>query len=348
MNKKMKDYVGETIERLTILGVRRKNNKTVFDCKCSCGKYCVSNAYNVTHGKTVSCGCYTAEKLSERRRSLNTIKPNDTFERLTVKYEWFNGKRTMYHCVCICGNETDVCGHELKSGHTQSCGCYSRESRPVAKIKDKRFGMLVAKEYVGNSKWKCKCDCGNETVVYTNNLKTKNTQSCGCFSLTHSGSFAENEIISFIKTIDNSLNVEHHNTSVLGRKEIDIYIPELKIGIEYCGCAFHASEGAVFENKDKYYHRDKYLLARKNGVRLITIFDIDWETKRDHIETVLKESLLCANKEYVDRYVITDNDLGIDLSYYGYMDIEQVEPESFIYKGFTVYRCGKTKWEKMY
>ena len=83
----MKDYVGETIERLTILGVRRENNKTVFDCKCSCGKHCVSNAYNVTHGKTVSCGCYTAEKLSERRRALNRIKPNDTFERLTVKYK---------------------------------------------------------------------------------------------------------------------------------------------------------------------------------------------------------------------------------------------------------------------
>lgn len=43
-----------------------------------------------------------------------------------------------------------------------------------------RFGKLVATEYVGNRQWKCKCDCGNETVVFTVNLKRGHTTSCGC------------------------------------------------------------------------------------------------------------------------------------------------------------------------
>ena len=30
-----------------------------------------------------------------------------------------------------------------------------------------RFGRLVAVEYVKGSKWKCKCDCGNEPTVDT-------------------------------------------------------------------------------------------------------------------------------------------------------------------------------------
>lgn len=48
-----------------------------------------------------------------------------------------------------------------------------------------RFGRLTVIERTANSKsgqtrWKCVCDCGNETIVYTQNLKRGHTQSCGC------------------------------------------------------------------------------------------------------------------------------------------------------------------------
>ena len=48
-----------------------------------------------------------------------------------------------------------------------------------------RFGRLIAVESVGycgrNIKWKCVCDCGNETTVSSSHLGTKNpTRSCGC------------------------------------------------------------------------------------------------------------------------------------------------------------------------
>ena len=44
----------------------------------------------------------------------------------------------------------------------------------------KRFGKLEVKEWAGNSRWRCLCDCGNETLVLTANLNRKNTSSCGC------------------------------------------------------------------------------------------------------------------------------------------------------------------------
>lgn len=49
----------------------------------------------------------------------------------------------------------------------------------------KRFGRLVVKRFAGtdrfgNLRWECVCDCGNETVVRTNALRTGNTKSCGC------------------------------------------------------------------------------------------------------------------------------------------------------------------------
>lgn len=31
--------------------------------------------------------------------------------------------------------------------------------------------------------WLCECDCGQQTVVQAKNLKTKNSQSCGCLGI---------------------------------------------------------------------------------------------------------------------------------------------------------------------
>ena len=36
-----------------------------------------------------------------------------------------SGKKIVrWHCKCDCGNEVDVIASDLRSGHTQSCGCY--------------------------------------------------------------------------------------------------------------------------------------------------------------------------------------------------------------------------------
>ena len=43
-----------------------------------------------------------------------------------------------------------------------------------------KFGVLTPYEYVIGSKWKCHCDCGNETVVLTASLTSGKTKSCGC------------------------------------------------------------------------------------------------------------------------------------------------------------------------
>jgi len=43
-----------------------------------------------------------------------------------------------------------------------------------------------------NSRWLCRCDCGNETIVLGNNLRKKNTQSCGCFHSERSREYNRN------------------------------------------------------------------------------------------------------------------------------------------------------------
>lgn len=53
-------------------------------------------------------------------------------------------------------------------------------------ITGKKFGRLQVIEYVGNNEknfamFRCKCDCGNDTIVKGRNLRTGHTQSCGCY-----------------------------------------------------------------------------------------------------------------------------------------------------------------------
>lgn len=50
-----------------------------------------------------------------------------------------------------------------------------------------RFGRLTVLECCGRSKdgqkvYLCRCDCGNEKEIKSGNLKSKNTQSCGCLA----------------------------------------------------------------------------------------------------------------------------------------------------------------------
>ena len=61
-----------------------------------------------------------------------------------------------------------------------------------------RFGRLTVVsrcESRGNmSVWKCKCDCGNVTDVYANNLRRGKTQSCGCYRLESALDRVENQL----------------------------------------------------------------------------------------------------------------------------------------------------------
>lgn len=59
------------------------------------------------------------------------------FGRLTVIEECGRDKfrQVMWKCKCECGNEVIVRGYALRSGNTQSCGCFQKENASKEKIK---------------------------------------------------------------------------------------------------------------------------------------------------------------------------------------------------------------------
>ncbi len=94
-----------------------------------------------------------------------------------------SGSVVYWRCRCECGQEKEVRGADLKNGKSTSCGCSRGEGKQD--ISGLRFGKLVAIENVGKDKynnylWRCRCDCGNETVVASTQLRQGKTKSCGC------------------------------------------------------------------------------------------------------------------------------------------------------------------------
>ena len=96
---------------------------------------------------------------------------------------------TAWLCRCDCGNEREVAACSLRSGHTQSCGCYRIERIKEVRFIDltgQRFGRLTAVGKAGSDKhgqsiWACQCDCGRKTDVNIASLREGHTKSCGCY-----------------------------------------------------------------------------------------------------------------------------------------------------------------------
>jgi len=53
-------------------------------------------------------------------------------------------------------------------------------------ISNQRFGRLAvierAEQSGRNTMWRCRCDCGRETIVQANNLRRGASKSCGCLN----------------------------------------------------------------------------------------------------------------------------------------------------------------------
>ena len=118
--------------------------------------------------------------------------PGQKFGRLTVTGiadPPLKRGQKMWHCVCECGAEKDVAGHNLVYGKTKSCGCWMNEARHL-KAEDltgqkfNRLTVLYRDTASSNRhiKWFCQCDCGTICSVAAGNLKNGHSKSSGCLS----------------------------------------------------------------------------------------------------------------------------------------------------------------------
>ena len=219
------DLRGQQFGRLTVLyrvkpPTPQKQRGIVFwKCKCTCGGEKIIRSASLTGGRTQSCGCLKSERLIKYNHQCKQVTHNQSklekdeiplgkaedlrgkkFGKLTVLYRvekpqhWNkNSYGAFWKCKCDCGNETIVYAGGLKSGASTSCGCARKEfitelgKSSAIDLTGQKYGKLTVIKRVENNisnrvSWLCKCDCGNETIVDSNSLRTGNTKSCGCLN----------------------------------------------------------------------------------------------------------------------------------------------------------------------
>jgi hypothetical protein len=101
----------------------------------------------------------------------------------------------------------------------------------------------------------------------------------------HGTSRAEQDVLQFIQS-QTSEAVLHRDKS-LGF-EVDIYIPSLKLAIEYTGLIWHSTK---FHRNPRKHVQDKHSQCEALGVRLITVFEDEWLDHRETVEGRLKSIL---------------------------------------------------------
>lgn len=161
---------------------------------------------------------------------------------------------------------------------------------------EKRFNEIVATLELPDNKYGIPYLC---TKYDVNPNSIRNTMNCRGLGhlITPMASAAEFELVDFIKEHLPNLIIEQNDRNILKGKEIDILMPELKLGIEYCGLYWHNE----LKKPDTHYHYNKMKQAEEQGIRLITIFEDEWRDRNKQVKNFLKSVLNIHNKRVYAR-----------------------------------------------
>jgi len=116
----------------------------------------------------------------------------------------------------------------------------------------------------------------------------------------------ENDIAEYILSLNKQIHIETNKRNIISPIELDIFIPEKQLAIEFCGLYWHSEKSG---SKDPTYHLNKLKICNDKNIRLITIFSDEWETKQDIVKHRLKHILgfgerICSARE-TDIYPIS-------------------------------------------
>ena len=130
--------------------------------------------------------------------------------------------------------------------------------------------------------WSCN-ECNSEFI---DNLDNGKIPRClNCFPLIYNGvSNAEKELLQFLELKE---SIILNDRTILNGKELDIYIPDKKLAIEFNGIYWHSEANG----KDNNYHLDKTLKCEAQGIELIHIFDQEWIEKKEIIKSMIYTKL---------------------------------------------------------
>ena len=195
--RKRKDYtqyIGQTFNELTILNVKKEEEKSSiiwkYECLCSCGEKVVKRANQVLSGRARSCGHLKGENLKKDYSNLIGKKFGElTILEISDPIKELNSRR-ISTCLCSCGRKVKSNFSAVINGQTKTCGNCSRgvrstRNKDCSYLIGKTIGELTIlfranvpetekhKEY-----YSCRCSCGNELVLPVEKITSGKIATC--------------------------------------------------------------------------------------------------------------------------------------------------------------------------
>ena len=161
--------------------------------------------------------------------------------------------------------------------------------------------FIVKYALCGCVKFKCK----NHDILFRTSVWSVLNEFHQCPKCKLRGvSKMEKEVVEFIRSVYSGEIVEN-SRGLIPPYELDIYMPEKNLAIEFCGLYWHSTANAAGYKKN--LHRDKALLCQEKGIKLFLFFEDEWIGKRELVQQMIKYRLgLIKNKVHARKCEINE------------------------------------------
>jgi hypothetical protein len=129
-------------------------------------------------------------------------------------------------------------------------------------------------------------DCDHEFDihydVFMNRISSDHKVCTICNNTCSGQSNKEKDLIKWVDSLNIDYMERHRKLGV----ELDVYLPNYKLAIEFNGLYWHSDI-----HKDKKYHLNKSVICQKNDITLLHIWEDDWDYKCDIIKSIILNKL---------------------------------------------------------
>lgn len=149
--------------------------------------------------------------------------------------------------------------------------------------------LFTLEEYLekGGSSGIYKFRCKTCNTVFEDDVSDGKLPICPvCNPKPTGASKEEKALVSEIRKFYKGIILENDRRTIYP-KELDIYIPEKKIAIEFDGCYWHSEQSGHKPSADL----EKTITCEQKGIHLLHIFEDEWRYKKEIVLDIIKNAL---------------------------------------------------------
>lgn len=172
-----------------------------------------------------------------------------------------------------------------------------REVRTLNRLPTTELVSRLQEVHAGKLQYVSGYSSMNEAAVFLCTIHNKETLAqphnvlrgaIPCPICNHMRSDNENRIAAFLSRFS---SIQQRNRELLRPRELDIYLPEIQLAIEYCGDYWHSHGDQESERKNKNRHHDKYMACKALGIRLLTVYESEWLTREYALKRLMRNAV---------------------------------------------------------